>query len=62
MTPSPETAASAAEGQTPQPGMEAGPKKKLRVAALEAQRRHGLPALPVPDPPLLGDLLGPGGL
>ena len=34
MTPSPETAAPAAEGQTPQPGMEAGPKKKLRVAAV----------------------------
>mgnify|MGYP002718245300 CR=1 FL=1 len=34
MTPSPEPAAPAAESQTPQPGMEAGPKKKLRVAAV----------------------------
>lgn len=35
MTPSPEAAPSSpTEGQTPQPGMEAGPKKKLRVAAV----------------------------
>jgi len=34
MTPSPEPAAPAVESQTPQPGMEAGPKKKLRVAAV----------------------------
>ncbi|WP_409020854.1 metallophosphoesterase [Brevundimonas vesicularis] len=34
MTPSPDQPTTFPQGQTPQPGMESGPKKKLRVAAV----------------------------